>query len=69
MSGKEERECSAPYTDTVASCGEIGQIFLGFAFGGLATSAFDAQYYSPWWLERGGPTRSHSEHGSETSQR
>ena len=20
----------------------------------------------PWWLERGGPTRSHLEHGSET---
>ena len=26
-------------------------------------------YYCSWWLERGGPTRSHSEHGSETSQR
>ena len=23
----------------------------------------------PWWLERGGPTRYHSEHGSETPQR
>ena len=23
----------------------------------------------PWWLERGGTTRSHPEHGSETSQR
>jgi hypothetical protein len=23
----------------------------------------------PWWPERGGPTRSHPEHGSETSQR
>ena len=22
-----------------------------------------------WWLERSGPTRSHSEHGSETLQR
>ena len=28
-------------------------------------------YYSdiPWWFERDGPTRSHPEHGSETSQR
>ena len=23
----------------------------------------------PWWFERGGPTRSHPEHGSETPQR
>ena len=25
--------------------------------------------WSPWWLERGGTTRSHPEHGSETPQR
>ena len=24
---------------------------------------------TPWWSERGGPTRSHPEHGSETPQR
>ncbi len=25
--------------------------------------------YASWWLERGGPTRSHPEHGSEMPQR
>ena len=36
---------------------------------GLACNGRSTQYCSSWWLERGGPTRSHSEHGSETSQR
>ena len=36
-----------------------------YSFGSRARVATDWS----WWLERSGPTRSHSEHGSETLQR